>query len=599
MILGEPRRPTIAAGLLIRVGLAWALACVLLLLTGLQAIATLRFPDPDDILRLVQVRDLLGGQGWFDLTQHRIDAAHGGVAMHWSRLVDLPIAAVILLLSPLLGTSPAEQVALVAVPLLTLGIAMLLAARIAWRLIGAEAATFTCLVIAMAVPLIMQLRPLRIDHHGWQVVAALVAVNALMARSPAKGGWLAGLALAAGLAISLEGLPFAAAVATLLALRWLRDPAQRAWLPALMQGLAGGGTGLFLATRGLSDLANHCDALAPVHLAMFGWGAAVLTLLARLRALGLVPILLGFALAAGGAVAIALAAAPQCATGTFTMIDPVVRRFWYQNVAEGLPIWRQDAALILQILVPIALGLWASLKLAGQSRDWRRVWWFEYALLLAAALVIALFVARASALAAALAAVPLGWQVMAWLKSARQPRRPHGRPLALAGIILCLAPAAPMTLLSAAAPGLAHSSSPIPVSPGPAAPRASSCQISNAAQVLNRLPPGAILAPLDIGPRLLLETPHSVVATGHHRAGPAMRRVIDAFTGSPDQALAIARRDRLDYLAFCPDLGEPALYAATAPHGLAARLRAGQAPAWLEPVPLPDGSNLQFYHIRR
>ncbi len=599
MILGERRRPAFDSVLLIRVGLAWALACALLLLTSLQPIATLRFPDPDDILRLVQVRDLLGGQGWFDLTQHRIDAAHGGVAMHWSRLVDLPIAATILLLAPLLGTALAEQVALVLVPLLTLGIAMLLAARIAWRLIGEEAATFTCLVMAMSVPLIMQLRPLRIDHHGWQVVAALAAINALLARSPRTGGWLAGLALAAGLSISLEGLPFAAAMAAVLALRWLRNPAQRDWLPAMMQGLATGSAALFLATRGLGDLANHCDALAPVHLAVFGWGAAVLTLLARPRALQPVPTLLGFGLAGGGALAIALAAAPQCATGTFTMIDPVVRRFWYQNVAEGLPIWRQEPELILQILVPIAMGLLASLKLAGQSRDWLRAWWFEYALLLAAALLIAVFVARASALAGAMAAVPLGWQVMTWLKAARQPRRRHGRPLALTGIILCLAPAAPLTLLDAAAPGLAHSAPAATASPRQHPQRASSCRIGSAAKALNALPAGAILAPLDIGPRLLLETPHSVVATGHHRAGPAMRRVIDAFTGTPDRALAIARRDRLDYVAFCPDLGEPSLYAAAAPGGLAARLRAGQAPAWLEPVPLPQGSNLQVYRILR
>jgi hypothetical protein len=48
----------------------------------------------DDAMRLVQIRDLLAGQGWFDLTQHRLDPP-AGVAMHWSRLIDLPIAALI------------------------------------------------------------------------------------------------------------------------------------------------------------------------------------------------------------------------------------------------------------------------------------------------------------------------------------------------------------------------------------------------------------------------------------------------------------------------------------------------------------------------
>jgi hypothetical protein len=62
-------------------------------------------PDPDDALRLVELRDWLGGQGWFDVTQYRIDPAHGGVAMHWSRLVDVPLAAVVVALRPLLGGS--------------------------------------------------------------------------------------------------------------------------------------------------------------------------------------------------------------------------------------------------------------------------------------------------------------------------------------------------------------------------------------------------------------------------------------------------------------------------------------------------------------
>ena len=66
-------------------GLAFAGLAALLLLVAAPSIAAARYPDPDDVLRMVQVRDLLAGQGWFDLTQHRLDAPVGGVAMHWSR----------------------------------------------------------------------------------------------------------------------------------------------------------------------------------------------------------------------------------------------------------------------------------------------------------------------------------------------------------------------------------------------------------------------------------------------------------------------------------------------------------------------------------
>src|SRR5690349_2023478 len=50
--------------------------------------------DNDSLLRLVQVRDLLAGQGWFDLHQYRM-GPEGGFVMHWSRLVDAPIAGII------------------------------------------------------------------------------------------------------------------------------------------------------------------------------------------------------------------------------------------------------------------------------------------------------------------------------------------------------------------------------------------------------------------------------------------------------------------------------------------------------------------------
>ena len=91
-MLGDYRRSGIDPYFVQRVGLAFLLIALLLLVANVPAIAGMRFPDPDDTLRLVQVRDLVAGQGWYDLRQHRVDAPHGGVPMHWSRLVDIPLA---------------------------------------------------------------------------------------------------------------------------------------------------------------------------------------------------------------------------------------------------------------------------------------------------------------------------------------------------------------------------------------------------------------------------------------------------------------------------------------------------------------------------
>lgn len=587
----ERRRPAFTAELLARVTLAWAMVAALLLVTNLPTMLAYRFPDPDDTLRLVQVRDLLGGQGWFDLTQHRIDAAAGGVPMHWSRLVDAPLAAVIVPLRGLIGQGAAETVALIIVPLLTLGCALLLAGRIAWRLIGDEAAGFACLAMAMSVPLIQQLRPMRIDHHGWQIVCALAAINGLMARAPRRGGWATGFALAASLSISIEGLPLTVAICGIVALRWLRDRHDALWLVATLQGLAVSSLGLFAATRGLGDLGNHCDAISPAHIAGFAVAAIGATALARLEPLPRPALVAGLAAVAGAGAAALLWFAPQCAGGAFVEMDPLVARFWYAGVAEGLPVWRQQPQDALQIVVPPLIGLLACLRLAGRGSGWLRRWWQEYAMILAAALLIALFVARAGAVAGALAAVPLGWQVREWLRAARAPRRPGRRALMLAGMAFALLPAMPLTLLAIARP--AHASI------GGGGTRVSNCAIGENAAVLRALPQGEILAPLDIGPQLLFETRHSVVATGHHRGHAAMRAAILAFTGPPAEAHSMLTARGTRYLVLCPDLAEPSRYAAAAPGGLMAALLAHRAPRWLEPVRAPGDGSLEVWRIRR
>jgi hypothetical protein len=75
--------------------LSWLAYVAVAILTRWNLIQAFALPDTDDNLRMAQVRAWLGGQGWFDLVQHRFDPAHGGANIHWSRLVDLPIAGII------------------------------------------------------------------------------------------------------------------------------------------------------------------------------------------------------------------------------------------------------------------------------------------------------------------------------------------------------------------------------------------------------------------------------------------------------------------------------------------------------------------------
>src|SRR5215212_12253252 len=96
---------------------AWLGFCAWFIFQNFNNIRFFRLGDTDDNMRMMQVRGLLHGQGWFDLRQYRLNPPVGA-NIHWSRLVDLPIAGLILLLRPLIGGAAAERWAVGIAPLL-------------------------------------------------------------------------------------------------------------------------------------------------------------------------------------------------------------------------------------------------------------------------------------------------------------------------------------------------------------------------------------------------------------------------------------------------------------------------------------------------
>ena len=97
--------------------LVWLGFCAWFIFNKWAEIRFFALGDTDDNMRMMQVRGLLHGQGWFDLRQHRMNPPFGA-NIHWSRLVDLPIAGLILGLRPLLGGPAAERWAVAIAPLL-------------------------------------------------------------------------------------------------------------------------------------------------------------------------------------------------------------------------------------------------------------------------------------------------------------------------------------------------------------------------------------------------------------------------------------------------------------------------------------------------
>lgn len=570
----------------------WLFAALVLLITNAGAIAARRFPDADDAMRLLQVRDWLAGQGWFDVAQHRLN--HGDFPMHWSRLVDVPIAATILLLRPLLGAATAESVALVVVPLLTLLLAMGLIAAITRRVAGPASLPAAVVLVALSAPVLAQMRPLRIDHHGWQIVLALVALMALLGRQDARRGALLGLALASLLTVSLEGLPIAVAIAAVAVLGWAWDgrerPGATPFVLAFGATLPGAAVLLHGATRGPGFALIACDAMSPVWLAALGCAVAGLGLAVVVARFGLIARLIALA-AGGGAALIAIRSiAPICLAGPFATLPAPVYRYWYLTVLEGQPLWLQSPAwAVITIGLPV-VGLCGAIiawrAAAGEPR--RR--WTQLIAVQAAALAVAVMVNRAGATANAVAVPGAAVLLYALLTRARRIEATVPRVVATLAALLFASPGQVagigMLLVSAD-----HSPD------RPAGRSRPICHDTGEMAALRALPRGTVFAPIDATPSLLVATPHRAIAGGYHRGALAMERVMIAFMASPAHARGIVLASGADYLAVCPGMNELHLYRRVAPNGLWARLDRGEPVAWLRPVALP-GHALAWRVIR-
>ena len=575
--------------------LIWLLCAIALLIASRGSIPYLDFRDPDDALRLVQVRNWMAGQSWFDVTQYRINPPEGG-AMHWSRLLDVPIAALLWLLTPLAGQALAESIVLALYPLLILGLLFGLLADAVRRLAGPVVALFAVLLLAVTFPVLIQLQPLRIDHHGWQIVMAALALDGSLMRSPRRSGIVTGTALALWLHISSEALPYAALFGTLYGLRYLRHPEQWHRLAAYLLAVTIGSTALLLATHGWpASLRFYCDAMSPTYLIPL-WTATLLVL--PLKALlpdHRLPNRLAIAGLAGAGALVALSlTGKECLAGPFETLDPYVYKYWYLNIKEGLPIWQQGASSAVLIVTGPILGLFGyGLVLREQWGTEQANRWLESLFLALGAFLVSVMVLRAMAVGNLFMLPGNAWLLFVALRKARAIGQAMPRILATVATV-ALVPALPAALASTL-----QSEEQNEQAAAKSDKKQPSCVATASLQGLNALPAAPLFAALDIGPFLLANTHHSVIATNHHRNQLAMAKVLRAFAGNEADARRIIAATPARYLVYCPERGEIGHYVKRNPKGLAARLEAGKPPVWLTPVPMQPGETIRVYRIAR
>ncbi len=563
-----------------------------------RAIGWFALPDTDDNMRMMQVRGLLAGQGWFDLRQYRLDPP-GGASIHWSRLVDLPIAGLILAGRLFVDGALAERFAVAVAPMLALAAALLALALAVRRLVHPRAWPLAVALLLCAGSTMAMWKPLRIDHHGWQLAFLMLMVAGLADGARARGGIVAGLATAASLTIGLELMPYMALGGALTMLWWVADGGEAPRVRAYAAALAGGSAAGFLAFASYDNRLPVCDALSPVWLSatLAAGGAAFLIASAPLRTW---PVRLAAAVVVGIVLAAGFAAAWPACLGRPEHLSPELTRDWFANVREAKPVYLHGWRIALQTLaLPVAgtLGAaWATLRPpAAATAMWRRPTapWAIVAVLAATATALLFWQTRAGP-AAQLLAVP-GATALAFAAMARLlPRR---WPVAVAGI--CLVFFLVSGLWAQAVVQAAGYVLP------PAKPNATRrivsrantrCPSLPALAPIARLPKAVVLTFVDLGPRLITVTHHDAIAGPYHRNAAAILDIHRAFR-RPDPAVAhsVMRRHGATLLLICPGMSEMTLYASQDPKGFYMQLQRGAVPAWLAPVALPKGSPFRLW----
>lgn len=550
--------------------------------------------DNDSMLRLVEVRDLLAGQGWYDLVQHRMGPA-GGFEMHWSRLVDAPIAALILL-GQALGLPPgtAETAAAFLFPLLLALPALYAIIRIAVAL-GGGAATFPAAAIGTLALFFSGLfAPGMLDHHAPQAMLVLWLIL-LLGAAPLGAGTGAGAGAVAALmaGIGAETHPHVAAGALAAALIWLvgGDARARAFAAAFGLVFAAGIAAIFVGTVPPAHFDRVvCDALSFGQAAPAVAGGLGLAFAALLTLAGATPAR-RFAVLAAAALPALLAAAlwaRPCLGDPLAGLDPLVRQWWLDHVEEARPllqVLRANPAIGLGYamtpLIALAVlghGLWS-------GRPPRRA---QAVILgaLALGLAIAAVQVRGALITSLVAVAPLAAMV--------GRIRAHGGTTAKAQLLLLAGWLVSVNLVWALAGlSLDRIARPRPA-PAPAAELPPSCLTSEALAALANEPPTTVFAISNLGSAILLHTPHHALAGPYHRNDASNRAVIEALIAPPEEGAAKVRATGATLIAWCAGNPESRFFARRAPGSLAAALQDGRPPAAFEPFGATTGPVVLF-----
>jgi hypothetical protein len=552
----------------------------------------------DDLLRMVIVRDLIAGQGWFDLHQYRLGLP-GGTLMHWSRLVDLPLALLVRF-GAMFDLGHSEIIAATLWPL-SLFVICIMGFMVGVQRIANTANMLPGLVIGGFGLVASGLFDTgSIDHHNIQLALAMWLVALLMpSKSAPRDFAIAGVLASLMLAIGMEALPIIVGAGLVVVSRLQLEgealvmPTRRFGL-----GLALSLVVLFFALVGPQNYRNTaCDSYSLFHLCCGGIGGLALYLGLndavrwRLPSANLTAPLIAGALA----LLVAVVFFHTCLTDPYGSLDPKLKLFWLDSVFEA-----QSASRIFALdpwLLPSLFGMpllalgWLSLNIWRGTKKSISLGLF---VLLLIATAVTVFQMRGTEFSG-----PISALVLASLVTILSEGVGKQRPILLISIWL-LSCAITWKLLSTAGIALfAHGHSGPLIAGADVKQAGALCHTSESLTALVSEPTGTVAAANGLGPDILFSTPHRVLAGPYHRDVAGNLAWINAMIGTPDEAQAILRDAGTTLLAICPDDPDERDFLRAAPAGFVGQLLKGQTFSWIEPVQQTMGLPLRVWRIKK
>ncbi len=552
----------------------------------------------DDYMRMVEVRDWLGGQNWFDMHQYRLNPVDP-LNSHWARISDVLIGGPIKTLTPLLGPAKAELITVIAYPSILLLVYLYFATALAGKLISNRATpVIAAFMLALSFGALSQFGLGRIDHHSLQIVMAL-ATCWFIVTSPNKpkhmiyAGILCGLALYIG----IESAPYVAAACIAVVLIWVFGEDSGAQKMRNF-GLALAATtvvSLLVSAPPSQWFTPTCDALSVVYtqltlaVAMILWGlsmssAKFKTPLSRFIAAGVLGSL---------ALVVTLLLYPHCLKGPYAGLDPRLVEIWLSNVSEAghfKKLFMNDivaglAAIIVPILA-ITGYIFATQNPHKKVALTERTFIIFVALTLSAGFVQTRLMFFATALAIPFATY-LIMNTLLWAKKFE----PKIKMVVIrAGLIIALSPVTLPLLASLFVKTsiTQEASRNMPL-----------CTSQPMLNKLNDLPKGTALTQIDLGAPILNFTDLSVTSAPYHRNASGILAALDMFIEDEATAKLAIINMKANYVIACAEGNETEMMLKYGQHGMLAQLKAGITPTWLEKVDIGSEGILLVYRVKQ